>query len=79
MCRSNRSSRVPCGSRSGVVCIASSKSGSDAIRRAREGDFSEVQRLLKALQAPFDERAGEDDLAALPPDWAAGIEISCSS
>lgn len=50
-----------------------------AIRRAREGDFSEVQRLLKALQAPFDERADEDDLAALPPDWAAGIEISCSS
>jgi len=50
-----------------------------AIRRAREGDFTEVQRLLKALQAPFDERADEDDLAALPPDWAAGIEISCSS
>ncbi len=50
-----------------------------AIRQARTGDFAEVQRLLKALQAPFDERAGEDDLAALPPDWAAGIEISCSS
>ncbi len=50
-----------------------------AIRQAREGDFAEVQRLLKALQAPFDERQGEDDLAALPPDWAAGIEISCSS
>ena len=50
-----------------------------AIRQARTGDFAEVQRLLKALQAPFDERPGEDDLAALPPDWAAGIEISCSS
>ena len=50
-----------------------------AIRQARAGDFAEVQRLLKALQAPFDERPGEDDLAALPPDWAAGIEISCSS
>jgi uncharacterized protein YdiU (UPF0061 family) len=50
-----------------------------AIRQARTGDFAEVQRLLKALQVPFDERPGEDDLAALPPDWAAGIEISCSS
>jgi len=50
-----------------------------AIRRARDGDFSEVERLLKALAAPFDERPDEDDLAAFPPDWAAGLEISCSS
>lgn len=50
-----------------------------AIERAQQGDFSEVDRLLKALAAPFDERAGEDDLAAFPPDWAQHIEISCSS
>ena len=50
-----------------------------AIRRARDGDFSEVDRLLKAFAAPFDERPDEDDLAAFPPDWAAGLEISCSS
>lgn len=50
-----------------------------AIERAQQGDFSEVDRLLNALAAPFDERTGEDDLAAFPPDWAQHIEISCSS
>jgi uncharacterized protein YdiU (UPF0061 family) len=53
--------------------------GQIAIERAQQGDFSEVDRLLKALGAPFDEREGEDDLAAFPPDWAQQIEISCSS
>ena len=53
--------------------------GQIAIERAQQGDASEVERLLKALSAPFDERTGEDDLAAFPPDWAQHIEISCSS
>lgn len=53
--------------------------GQIAIERAQNGDFSEVDRLLKALAAPYDERPGEDDLAAFPPDWAQQIEISCSS
>ncbi len=53
--------------------------GQIAIERAQQGDFTEVDRLLKALAAPFDEREGEDDLAAFPPDWAQQIEISCSS
>lgn len=50
-----------------------------AIQRAEQGDFGEVDRLLKALSAPYDEHEGEDDLAAFPPDWAQHIEISCSS
>ena len=53
--------------------------GEIAIRRSREGDHSEVDRLLQSLLAPYDDRPGEDDLAALPPDWASQIEISCSS
>lgn len=53
--------------------------GQVAIERAQQGDFAEVDRLLKALSSPFDEREGEDDLAAFPPDWAQHIEISCSS
>ena len=48
-------------------------------RRFRDLPLPEVDRLLKALMAPFDERPGEDDLAAFPPDWAQQIEISCSS
>jgi len=54
-----------------------------AIRRATEGDMSEVERLLKVLSRPFDEPAspGAQDSAdaGLPPDWAQAIEVSCSS
>jgi uncharacterized protein YdiU (UPF0061 family) len=50
-----------------------------AIERAREGDFSEVQRLLKVLQRPFDEQPDHEACAAFPPAWAQTLEISCSS
>ncbi len=50
-----------------------------AIEQARGGDFSEVQRLHALLQRPFDEQPGHEAYAALPPDWARDIEISCSS
>jgi uncharacterized protein YdiU (UPF0061 family) len=53
--------------------------GQIAIERAQQGDFTEVRRLQQALAAPFDDREGEDDLAAFPPEWAQQIEISCSS
>jgi hypothetical protein len=32
--------------------------GEQAIRKAKQGDFSEVETLLALLQAPFDEHAG---------------------
>ncbi len=50
-----------------------------AIRRASDGDFSEVQRLLAVLQRPFDEQARHDADAGFPPDWAQQLEVSCSS
>jgi uncharacterized protein YdiU (UPF0061 family) len=50
-----------------------------AIRQAREGDFSGVSRVLTCLRHPFDEQPEFEDLAALPPDWANGLEVSCSS
>jgi uncharacterized protein YdiU (UPF0061 family) len=53
--------------------------GEIAIQRAREGDFSRLQRLQAALEQPFDALPGCDDLADFPPEWAAQIEISCSS
>ena len=49
-----------------------------AIRQAQAGDFSEIERLLKVLQHPFDEPALPSD-AAFPPDWAQSLEVSCSS
>ncbi|MHB1200773.1 MAG: protein adenylyltransferase SelO [Polaromonas sp.] len=51
----------------------------EAIRAAKLKDFSGVNTLLTLLQAPFDEHPGHDRYADLPPDWAATIEISCSS
>ncbi len=50
-----------------------------AIAQAQQGDYSEVQRLHKVLTQPFDEQTGFDAYAKLPPDWAEGIEVSCSS
>ncbi len=53
--------------------------GEVAIQRAKQGDFSEVARLQNALEHPFEDVAGQEDLAAFPPAWASQIEISCSS
>ena len=56
--------------------------GEQAIRAAGVQDYSEVEKLLHVLQTPFDDHediAGHASLADFPPDWAAGIEISCSS
>ncbi|MFC5523416.1 protein adenylyltransferase SelO [Polaromonas jejuensis] len=53
--------------------------GEETIRAAKLKDFSGVDTLLKVLQTPFDEHPGHDSLAGFPPDWAASIEISCSS
>ena len=53
--------------------------GEQAIAKAKLKDFSEVETLLKLLQAPCEEHPEHERFAGLPPDWAADIEISCSS
>ena len=53
--------------------------GEQAIRAAKLDDFTQVNTLLCVLQSPFEEHAGHEELAGFPPDWAASIEISCSS
>ena len=53
--------------------------GELSIRQAKNGDYSMVQSLLKVLQSPFEEHPEHEAWAALAPDWAADIEISCSS
>lgn len=50
-----------------------------AIRQAKQKDFSEVERLLQLLRRPYEAQAGMEAYAALPPDWAPKLEISCSS
>ncbi len=53
--------------------------GEQAIRAAKNKDFSQVATLLRLLESPYDEHPGFDAYADFPPDWASGIEISCSS
>lgn len=50
-----------------------------AIERAAQKDFSEVERLARVLSRPFDEQPEHAAYAALPPDWAGSLEVSCSS
>jgi serine/tyrosine/threonine adenylyltransferase len=53
--------------------------GEQAIRAAKLGNFEPVNTLLSLLQSPCEEHPASDALAGFPPEWAAGIEISCSS
>jgi uncharacterized protein YdiU (UPF0061 family) len=51
-----------------------------AIRKAaEERDFVEIERLRQLLARPFDEQPEMDAYAALPPDWASSLSVSCSS
>ncbi|MEQ6342152.1 MAG: protein adenylyltransferase SelO family protein [Gammaproteobacteria bacterium] len=51
-----------------------------AINKAEQGrDFSEVDRLLRLLQHPFNEQPEMEDYAATPPEWARHITVNCSS
>jgi len=53
--------------------------GELAIRAAKDKDFSVLQNLQTVLTKPFDEHPNHEAWAGFAPDWAAGIEISCSS
>ena len=54
-----------------------------AISQARgdqgPADFSEIERLRVLLANPFDEQPEMERYAAPPPEWANGLEVSCSS
>jgi len=65
--------------RANPVYVLRNHMAETAIQLARKGDFSEVQRLHRLLQRPFDEQPGCEADADFPPDWAQAIEVSCSS
>ena len=50
-----------------------------AIEKAHNKDFSEIDRLLRILEHPYDEQPEHEKYADLPPDWASHLEVSCSS
>lgn len=51
----------------------------NAIQAAEQGDFGVLKTLSAVLSRPYDEQPEHSSFAALPPDWAAGICVSCSS
>ncbi|HEX4510248.1 MAG TPA: protein adenylyltransferase SelO family protein, partial [Burkholderiaceae bacterium] len=50
-----------------------------AIEQAEAGDYTEVRQLHEVLRHPYATQPGRERYADLPPDWARGIEVSCSS
>ncbi|MET3107450.1 uncharacterized protein YdiU (UPF0061 family) [Oxalobacteraceae bacterium GrIS 2.11] len=50
-----------------------------AIDSAQLNDFSEIEKLQQILSHPYDEQTEHDSYAALPPDWASELSVSCSS
>jgi len=49
------------------------------IEATQQGDFSEIERMMRVLFSPFAAQPGMEAYAALPPHWASKIEVSCSS
>jgi serine/tyrosine/threonine adenylyltransferase len=50
-----------------------------AIEKAQQKDFSEVDRLLVLLQDPYSDQPDMDAYAAPPPNWGKHVSVSCSS
>eukprot|EP01080_Neovahlkampfia_damariscottae_P011219 gene11219-4041_t len=50
-----------------------------AIQKAKNGDFSEVNKLLEIMKTPFDEKEEYEDYADFPPEWAKDLHLTCSS
>jgi len=50
-----------------------------AIEKAQQGDYTEIDRLLTALQAPFDEHPQFAHYAQPAPEGSDHVEVSCSS
>ncbi|TJZ73522.1 protein adenylyltransferase SelO [Chitiniphilus eburneus] len=51
----------------------------EVIRAAQQGDHDPLHRLAAALAHPYDDTPEYDEFAALPPDWARTLSVSCSS
>lgn len=50
-----------------------------AIEQAQQGNVDSMNELYQVMSKPYDEQPEYEQYAALPPDWAAGICVSCSS
>ncbi|MEO5826067.1 MAG: protein adenylyltransferase SelO [Gemmatimonadales bacterium] len=51
----------------------------DAIVNAEARNFDRIREVWSVLRKPFDEHPEFEHFAAPPPEWATGLEVSCSS
>ena len=51
----------------------------DVIQNAETRHYALVDQVREVLDAPFDEHPAMERYAEGPPEWAQGIEVSCSS
>jgi uncharacterized protein YdiU (UPF0061 family) len=51
----------------------------DVIQNAETRNHALVDQVREVLDTPFDEHPAMERYAAGPPEWAQGIEVSCSS
>jgi uncharacterized protein YdiU (UPF0061 family) len=49
------------------------------ITAAEQADYGPLAELFNVLTRPFDDQPGRDEYALPAPEWARGIELSCSS
>lgn len=50
-----------------------------AIDAAQNSNFEPLKKLMLVLTRPFDDQPENNEFAALPPEWARHLEVSCSS
>jgi uncharacterized protein YdiU (UPF0061 family) len=49
------------------------------VAAVEQRDYTEIERLLELLRAPFAEQPAFERYAAPPPDWGKRLAVSCSS
>ncbi len=50
-----------------------------AIDKAQQGDYREIDKLMVVLSEPYAEHEGFEQYAEAPPDWGKKLSVSCSS
>ncbi len=51
----------------------------DAINNAQTRNYDRIEEIRQVLRTPFNEHPEREAWAAAPPEWARGLEVSCSS
>ncbi|MGB3288660.1 MAG: YdiU family protein [Burkholderiaceae bacterium] len=71
--------RIDQMNRSNPLYVLRNHLAEGAIRAAAQGDAGEIETLLALLRDPYTEKPGFESYAAVPPDWAGQLSVSCSS